>query len=311
MAAGAAAAAVPMVAAFVFKGAIDETQKIGAEIFKLQSITGESAQGASALRAELEHFGVGADAGAAALGRLENNIAKNSTTMEDGSVATKGLADKLNELGVKTADTTGKILPMDQLLPSLADKFQSMPDGAEKTSLAIQGFGRAGAALIPFLNEGSAGMADITAKAKEMGLILDQSTVNAIRANALAAKDMDEAMKGLQLQIGTAVIPVLTDLTKKFTEVITSMNAHDAQAKETNKTWLEFVVTGDKSKVTLNTLQEASKALDLEAAALKDHLSLQGEAQKQLNEDIKAALGPDRRSNEGPQGSRCRHHEGR
>ncbi len=42
----------------------------------------------------------------------------------------------------------GKLLATDEVLGNIADKFEKMPDGAEKTAMAMQLFGRAGKQMI-------------------------------------------------------------------------------------------------------------------------------------------------------------------
>jgi len=60
----------------------------------------------------------------------------------------------LERLGLSATNSAGKLKNADQVLLEIADKFQKMPDGVEKTALAIQLFGKAGAEIIPMLNEG-------------------------------------------------------------------------------------------------------------------------------------------------------------
>lgn len=63
-------------------------------------------------------------------------------------------------LGIDTQDA-------DKALRQIADTFKSMPDGMEKTALAIKLFGRSGAELIPLLNQGSAGLDEAAEKSRK------------------------------------------------------------------------------------------------------------------------------------------------
>jgi hypothetical protein len=47
----------------------------------------------------------------------------------------------------------------------LADHFKTLPDGAEKTALAMKVLGRSGAELIPLLNAGGAAIEELGSKA--------------------------------------------------------------------------------------------------------------------------------------------------
>ncbi|MDA8259233.1 MAG: hypothetical protein M0Z99_26940, partial [Betaproteobacteria bacterium] len=63
-----------------------------------------------------------------------------------------------------------KGMSMDQVLQAVADKFHNTQDGATKTALAMQLFGRSGAELIPLLDRGSEGMDALKQKANQLGI---------------------------------------------------------------------------------------------------------------------------------------------
>lgn len=69
---------------------------------------------------------------------------------------------ELKKAGITATDANGALI-------QLADVFAGLPDGLEKTNLAIKIFGKTGADLIPLLNQGSDGLADAAEKAKEYG----------------------------------------------------------------------------------------------------------------------------------------------
>lgn len=69
--------------------------------------------------------------------------------------------------------------PADALV-ALADKFAALPDGVQKTSLAIDIFGkRVGPGMIPLLNEGSTGLARMRKEAEALGKVMDQDAADA------------------------------------------------------------------------------------------------------------------------------------
>ena len=57
-------------------------------------------------------------------------------------------------LGISLKDNGGNVKTSGDLFLDIAQKFSKMEDGAAKTALAIRLFGRAGAELIPLLNQG-------------------------------------------------------------------------------------------------------------------------------------------------------------
>ncbi len=56
------------------------------------------------------------------------------------------------------------------MFADVAEALSRMPEGAEKTALAIAVFGRSGANLMPFLNSGRDGLAEMGAEAERLGL---------------------------------------------------------------------------------------------------------------------------------------------
>ena len=51
-----------------------------------------------------------------------------------------------------------------------------MEDGAGKTALAIKLFGKSGADLIPLLNQGRAGIKELTDEAAKLGIVISTET---------------------------------------------------------------------------------------------------------------------------------------
>lgn len=68
--------------------------------------------------------------------------------------------------------------PSDAVL-QIADRFKDMPDGPKKTALAMQLMGRAGAQMIPILNEGSDGLKEMMQVAEDTGSVMSDDLVGA------------------------------------------------------------------------------------------------------------------------------------
>ena len=77
-------------------------------------------------------------------------------------------AELTAKMGTTFLDAAGNVKPMAEILPGLSDTFRNMPDGAENC-VSCSTFGRSGTQLLPFLNKGSAGIADLTAKSNPNG----------------------------------------------------------------------------------------------------------------------------------------------
>lgn len=215
-------------AAFAVKSGIDQVNALGASVFKLQQTTNLTAEEASKVTFMFDEYGVSAGSAQMAIMRLSRSFGT-LTDLEKGTrevgvgigkteTTAEKLADTLYQMGVRS---TASLLTN---MGKLADTFKAMPDGIEKTNLATQLFGRQGKNLIPLLNQGSEGLDEMGAKALAMGLVLDQKTTNALRKNALAQKEFHAALQGISVQIGLALLPVMTVLITLGTKLAVLFN---------------------------------------------------------------------------------------
>jgi TP901 family phage tail tape measure protein len=188
------------------KESINKFQQVGGEIKNLQRYTGGTAESMSALRETAQMSGVQTDSLAMALGKLSKFMDSNKH------------ASQL--LGVEVKDASGHLKNMDAVLPSIMDHFAKMPNGAQKTADVLKVFGRNGMEILPFLNQGSAGLAKFTEEAKRNGLILSQDSINSLKANVMAQREFHSAIEGVQVSLGQALYPALTKVMEAFTKII-------------------------------------------------------------------------------------------
>ena len=134
-----------------------------------------------------------------------------------------------NRFGIDVHDANGHLLPTDEILGAVADRFQRMPDGVEKTALAMSVFGREGRAMIPLLNQGSAGLQKMGEKAKSLGLVFEN--VSALKSYVAAQRQWDATLKSLQIQIGNSVLPTLTAFSKGITSLLQAFNRIDPDTR--------------------------------------------------------------------------------
>lgn len=132
-----------------------------------------------------------------------------------------GLAkDTLKDMGLSIHQANGMLHTTETILPSLADKFQQMASDTERTEAAQKLFGQRGIEMVKILKDGSEGLARYTEEAEAMGLVIDkQATANAAKFNDALFK-VKGSLVGLKNQIAEKIIPIITELSEKFTEFI-------------------------------------------------------------------------------------------
>jgi hypothetical protein len=185
--------------------AVEATVEWAGEVRQLQRVTGESAESASALAAAGAELGVTVTKMNVGFGLLSKNIVNGAAGFE--------------KYGINVRDAQGNLLPFDTVLGNVADRFVKLPPGVQQAAFAMNVFGRSGKELIPLLSKGSAGIDELKAKAKEMGLVLSQDDVDAARALAIAQRDLSESFKGVEITIGREFIPAAT----KFLDWLSSV----------------------------------------------------------------------------------------
>jgi hypothetical protein len=84
--------------------------------------------------------------------------------------------------------------------------------GRRKTALAVELLGRSGADLIPLLNGGAAGLAEMRAEAEQLGLVISAEAGRAAEQFNDDITRMGAAVRGASIEVGTQLLPVLTDL---------------------------------------------------------------------------------------------------
>ena len=253
--------------------ALSATTSLASGVRKLSRETGLTAEESSKLIDAFDKFNLTSDDASRSLGILAKKL--KGVQDEETGVTTggKSTAAILADLGIKALDATGNLVPMGQLIPQIADVFKSMPDGIEKTGLAMQLFGRSGKDMIPVLNMGAEGLRQEGIEAERFGIVLDEKAVVAARNLAFAQDDLGDSMQGLKIVIGTALIPAMTGLAIKATDVLVAIRP--------------LIQDGiDKLTGSLDDLETALKKVDWDTLG-DDAKKVLGDALKPLGNELK------------------------
>lgn len=194
------------------QSAVSTTQELASSVSKLSRETGLSAESSSQLLYAFKRVGLDADDASRSLGLFAKNMTTIAEAEDSGIKASKTTVELLKELGIKALDASGNVRPMNVLLNETADRFSKMPNGIEKTGMSMQLFGKSGKDLIPLLNLGSAGLAEYAKQADKLGVTLSAKNLEAVKKYTAEQRILGEAVNGIKLQVGLALIPVLTTL---------------------------------------------------------------------------------------------------
>lgn len=125
-------------------------------------------------------------------------------------------ADGFKQLGINIRDAAGNLRSTEDVFTDLAEAFSRMPDGAQKTALAVELLGRSGAELIPLLNSGSAGLKAMTEEARKLGLVITKETAAGAEQFNDNLTRLGAFMRGVFLQVVAKLAPLLADLSNSL-----------------------------------------------------------------------------------------------
>lgn len=217
---GVAVTAAGTALAFMVKQSIDNMDTLA----KLSQSVGSTTEELSALAYAADLSGVSQDSLGTAMIRLSKNA---SDAAQGVGEARKGF----DALGISVKNTDGTLKSSGALIGEIAGKFSQYKDGAEKTALAVSLFGRAGAQLIPLLNAGADGIAEMTAEAEQLGLTFDQHAGKAAEQFNDNLTRLNAVKKGLVNRIAQELLPTLVNMTNKLVDSAKGASALDKAAK--------------------------------------------------------------------------------
>lgn len=145
------------------------------------------------------------------------SLAKNMTSARDGSA---DAAKSLRKVGIDVGRMGGRIPSATEALTLISDRFSKMPDGMEKSALAMDIFGKAGRDMIPFLNKGSAEIAKAASLADRYGLVMDSEAVKASAEFNDTIQESVFALRGLRNILGLGLMKVIKPLAEQFNQFV-------------------------------------------------------------------------------------------
>jgi hypothetical protein len=177
------------------------------------------------------------------LSRLKHAAEMSGSSMEGLSTAVKRLGANISEavtkptgaagqafqkLGIDLKNTDGTLKNSSQVMSDLAEKLSQMPDGAEKTALAMQLMGKSGADLIPMLNGGRDALQAMKDEADELGIVIDQKTATAAANFNDGLARLGKMLTGIWTKLTAELAPALAAIVGYFVDAAKNSNGFGA-----------------------------------------------------------------------------------
>ncbi len=211
----------------------------GVESIHLLAVqTGMTTDAVGGLRLGFQEQGQSADAANTALMLVQRNLQTLNQQLDAGKTPTGTFATALESIGIASSSAAVRSNDLGQLLPMIADRFQATKAQADAsgvsfnaTGLAMELFGRRGAAMVPILEQGSAGLAKNAEYVKSLGLADDEQVAHLEAWNTASAR-AQTAVLALGASIGSDVAPVLTTLASAVGGATAALDQMPAPVKD-------------------------------------------------------------------------------
>lgn len=196
------------------------TAKLVKESIDAADAMTKMAQGAGVTTEALSGLSWGASQSGVDIEVLSAAMARLNKGAKDSESGVGPYATAFRNLGISVRDTDGALKSADDLLLEIADRFEKMPNGVDKSALAVELFGRSmGSKMIPFLNAGSSGISELTAQAERLGLVIssEQGAASEEFNDNLAI--LGTVSQGAGNKISYDLLPALNSLTGMMVEI--------------------------------------------------------------------------------------------
>lgn len=197
---------------------------------KLSGITGATAKETSELLAVANYMGIAMEDSAGAFAKFSKNVGAAKEKMEVARAEGKLGTDIFSKLGYTLEDIQGKNTV--EVFKMIQERLRGMKDGAEKTRVEMELFGRTGYQMHAMLNMSAEQMDKVAERAKAMGLIIDDETAAKSAKLNRELKDLENTGKRLAVSIGHELVPVFNDYAKGVLDVAKEFESMTAEQKE-------------------------------------------------------------------------------
>ena len=207
-----AALAGGAITAMLTKSALAGAQ-LGDEIAKASKRTGIAVEELSKLRYAAGQQDV-------AFAELTNGLRFLARNMDNASKGMKESKEAFDALGISVTDADGELRPVGEVLLEVADGMKRTTNQTERTALAMAVFGRSGAQMLPFIQEGSGSIEELTERAEKLGLVMSEETAAAAEEFGDRWSDMKEQLLQFSVVVTEELLPVLRDIEEPMTAAL-------------------------------------------------------------------------------------------
>lgn len=232
---------------------------------KMQSLTGATAEQASTFISVANYMGVATDVSTTAFAKFAKAVSNAQDKMQTASAEGKLATDMFSRLGISIDQIQGKnTLEVFQIIQ---ERLRGMKDGAEKTRVEMELFGKTGYQLHGMLNMSAEAMKQVEDRARAMGLIIDDEAAKKSAQFNRQLKDMEQTGKRLAIMIGQELLPVIMDYTQWAIDLTKSYSSMATEQKEAISGVVKFSFEAGVAVTVIQSVTTALKFMRLATLA--------------------------------------------
>ena len=232
---------------------------------KMQSLTGATAEQASTFISVANYMGVATDVSTTAFAKFAKAVSTAQDKMQTASAEGKLATDMFSRLGISIDQIQGKnTLEVFQIIQ---ERLRGMKDGAEKTRVEMELFGKTGYQLHGMLNMSAEAMKQVEDRARAMGLIIDDEAAKKSAQFNRQLKDMEQTGKRLAIMIGQELLPVIMDYTQWAIDLTKSYSNMATEQKEAISGVVKFSFEAGIAVTVIQSVTTALKFMRLATLA--------------------------------------------
>lgn len=164
--------------------------------------------------AALQELRYGAERSGLSTQKLDSSMERFGKRIGEGAMGKGEARVAYDELGL-SVEALSKMAP-EKALAAVAEKMKLVENQSKKVALAAMMFGREGTDMVNMLRDGSAGLDQFAKDARATGYVLSEEATRDAEKFKDALLDTQLGMAGLKNTIGSALMPIITDMMKSM-----------------------------------------------------------------------------------------------
>jgi lambda family phage tail tape measure protein len=215
----------------------------------------------------LNGLGFAAGQAGGSLESVAEAAGKVNKSVVEAAGGNKDTSEAFNVLGISVRDATGRLKTADVVMAEVADRFKKYADGPEKSAIALRIFGKAGADMIPLLNDGGDAMRENTEYAKKYSGMTTELSNGSDNFNDSMGK-LTVQQKNFANVMTTAALPVVQTVVDELLKAAENSDKFSSSAGGLRRTLSDVAIAGAEVVFTFSSVWREFAVWHKQAGAL-------------------------------------------